>query len=120
MGYKVAQCYCPLPDESSGGSDDWAKGVANVKYVYGLELRPSDDDSRYGFILPATYIVPSGEETWAAVRVVADEVIGKYISGTDTDLDPGDSVDGLPSSSNSFVGALQKLWGWLSGAKRPR
>jgi hypothetical protein len=66
--------------ESSGGSDDWAKGVAGVKYVFGLELRPADDDSRYGFILPATYIVPSGEETWAAVKVVADRV-DKYGNG---------------------------------------
>jgi len=40
---------------SSGGSEDWAKGVANIKYSYCFELRPSQDgkDSAYGFALPA-------------------------------------------------------------------
>lgn len=30
-------------DPSAGGSDDWAKAKAKVKYVYLLELRPGED-----------------------------------------------------------------------------
>ncbi len=37
-------------DVATGGSDDWAKGVAGIKYSYTLELR---DEGRYGFELPA-------------------------------------------------------------------
>lgn len=29
-------------DPSSGGSDDWAKSKAGVKFVYLLELRPGE------------------------------------------------------------------------------
>lgn len=52
---------------AAGGSDDWAKGVANIKYAYTIELR---DTGRYGFILPAQYIVTSGKEALAAFRVI--------------------------------------------------
>ena len=38
----------------------------------GVELR---DTGRYGFILPADQIVPSGEETWAAVTTLATYII---------------------------------------------
>jgi hypothetical protein len=31
-------CFFVL-DESAGGSDDWAKGVGQIKYVYTVELR---------------------------------------------------------------------------------
>ena len=31
-----------LLDPASGGSEDWAKGKANVKYSYLLELRPEE------------------------------------------------------------------------------
>ena len=35
----------------AGVSDDWAKGTANIKYAYTLELAPGDSgvDSQYGF-----------------------------------------------------------------------
>lgn len=53
---------------ASGGSDDWAKGVAKMKYAYTVELR---DTGRHGFILPASYIDPTAREALAAVRVFA-------------------------------------------------
>jgi len=44
-----------------------------------MELRPDQRDiNGYGFILPPNQIVPSGEETWAAMNVVADEVIRQF------------------------------------------
>jgi len=44
----------------AGGSIDWTYAVLGVKYSYALELR---DTGRYGFLLPANQIKPSGEET---------------------------------------------------------
>ena len=55
-----------------GGSDDWAKGVAHIPFTYTIELR---DRGRYGFVVPASYIVPTGQEALAVVKVVADEVV---------------------------------------------
>ncbi|KAL6429927.1 hypothetical protein ACFW04_007640 [Cataglyphis niger] len=54
---------------ASGGSDDWAKALLKLKYTYTIELR---DTGRYGFILPARYIVPTAKEALAAVEIVAE------------------------------------------------
>ena len=54
-----------------GSSVDFAYGVANVTYPYGVELRDTGD---YGFLLPPTEIIPNGEEMFAAVKTM-----GKYI-----------------------------------------
>ncbi|XP_015784758.1 carboxypeptidase B isoform X2 [Tetranychus urticae] len=54
---------------AAGGADDWAKGTANIKYAYTVELR---DDGRYGFVLPSRYIIPTGQETWTALKAFAD------------------------------------------------
>ena len=58
----------------SGGSKDWAFGVAGIPYSYGMELR---DTGRYGFLLPPEQIIPTAEETWAfhqnAARMIIDE-----------------------------------------------
>ncbi|XP_034178423.2 carboxypeptidase B-like isoform X1 [Osmia lignaria lignaria] len=53
---------------TSGSSDDWAKGVAGIKYAYTLELR---DRGTYGFLLPASQIVPTAREIWAGIRMIA-------------------------------------------------
>ncbi|XP_065057181.1 carboxypeptidase B-like [Rhopilema esculentum] len=54
----------------SGGSIDWTYGVLGVKYSYALELR---DKGQYGFILPASQIIPTGEETFKALLAAAKE-----------------------------------------------
>ncbi|CAD5209555.1 unnamed protein product [Bursaphelenchus xylophilus] len=59
---------------ASGGSEDWAKQYANVKYVYLLELRP-DEKNWDGFILDEQQLIPTALETWAGVKVVADAII---------------------------------------------
>ncbi|XP_075211068.1 carboxypeptidase B-like isoform X2 [Lycorma delicatula] len=56
---------------ASGGADDWAKGVAGIKYSYTIELR---DNGRYGFVLPAQFIEPCGKESLGAIKVIAEEV----------------------------------------------
>ncbi|KAK8782959.1 hypothetical protein V5799_015700, partial [Amblyomma americanum] len=63
---------------ASGGSDDWALGEAQIPYAYTVELR---DTGRHGFTLPRDQIVPTGEETWAAIRALLLEIASKAAEG---------------------------------------
>ena len=54
-----------------GGADDWAKGVAKIKYTYTIELR---DQGRYGFLLPAQFISPTAKEAFAAIKTISNEI----------------------------------------------
>jgi carboxypeptidase A2 len=49
---------------ANGGSLDWAKAVAGVKYTYAPELRPATAGEG-GFVIPPSNINPSGEEIFA-------------------------------------------------------
>ncbi|XP_071538310.1 carboxypeptidase B-like [Panulirus ornatus] len=60
---------------AAGGSDDWAKGEANVKYSYTIELR---DTGEYGFLLPPEQIIPTGEENLEGLKVVANFIKDTY------------------------------------------
>lgn len=59
-------------DAAMGGSYDWAKGVAGIKYSYTLELR---DTGTFGFLLPHSQIIPTGRETWAGIKTIAQEIL---------------------------------------------
>lgn len=63
---------CRIIYQASGGSLDWTYDKGNVKYSYAVELR---DTGRYGFMLPADQIVPSGKETLAAVVALNQFII---------------------------------------------
>ncbi|XP_037959012.1 zinc carboxypeptidase A 1-like [Teleopsis dalmanni] len=52
---------------TSGTSVDWAYGVAEIKYAYAFELRPSSKNYWTGFRLPANQIIPTSEETLDAL-----------------------------------------------------
>lgn len=56
---------------AAGGSDDWAHGAAEIKYAYTFELR---DKGSYGFLLPARFIKPTGEETVDALVAMLTEI----------------------------------------------
>ncbi|KAF9997593.1 Carboxypeptidase A4 [Entomortierella chlamydospora] len=60
---------CDVIYQASGGSIDWTYAEGKVKYSYGVELR---DTGRYGFLLPESEILPSSEETTAAVVYLAN------------------------------------------------
>lgn len=45
---------------AAGGSDDYAHGVAGIRFAYTIEL---PDQGRRGFILPPSEIIPVGQET---------------------------------------------------------
>jgi len=53
--------------ETSGTSQDWAKGSGIFRYSYTFELR---DTGTYGFQLPASQIKPTGLETWTGVQAL--------------------------------------------------
>ena len=57
-------------DSVAGGSIDWTYGILGVRYSYALELR---DKGQYGFLLPASQIIPTGEETFKALLAAAKE-----------------------------------------------
>jgi len=57
---------------ASGSSADYTYGTAKVLYSYGVELR---DTGEYGFLLPPAQIVPSGVETYAAIKVWAQAAL---------------------------------------------
>lgn len=54
--------------QASGSSADYAYGACGILFAGGVELR--DTGSR-GFVLPESEIIPSGEETYAAVKAWA-------------------------------------------------
>ncbi|NXX21420.1 CBPA1 Carboxypeptidase, partial [Podargus strigoides] len=51
--------------KASGGTIDWTY----IKYSFTFELR---DMGCYGFLLPATQIVPTAQETWLARKVIME------------------------------------------------
>ncbi|KAJ3662739.1 hypothetical protein Zmor_007070 [Zophobas morio] len=55
---------------ASGGSMDWVKGTFGTPITYTYELR---DTGRYGFILPANQIIPSGQETLDSLVTILQE-----------------------------------------------
>jgi hypothetical protein len=54
-----------ISDLSSGTSVDWAYEKANISLSYIYELRPKKP-CLYNFIVPTSYIVPTGEEIFAS------------------------------------------------------
>ncbi|KAL5022587.1 hypothetical protein ScPMuIL_001742 [Solemya velum] len=59
---------------AAGGTDDYAKGQCGIKYAYTVELR---DRGHFAFILPQEQIVPTADETWTALKTLADSIIRK-------------------------------------------
>ncbi|XP_007953580.1 carboxypeptidase A1 [Orycteropus afer afer] len=54
--------------QASGSTIDWTYNQG-IKYSFTFELR---DTGRYGFLLPASQIVPTASETWLALQVIMD------------------------------------------------
>jgi hypothetical protein len=60
----------------SGGSEDWAEGVAKIKYAFCLELRPGQTgtDSFYGFSLPENRAPLVGAETYHGIKAFVKSI----------------------------------------------
>lgn len=68
--YKVGSIYDAIY-AASGGSIDWVRGVLDTPYTYVWELR---DTGRYGFLLPASQIIDTAEETFNSAAVILRHV----------------------------------------------
>ncbi|CAB3980438.1 carboxypeptidase B-like, partial [Paramuricea clavata] len=51
--------------EASGSAKDWVYGSMGVKYAFVFELR---DRGKHGFVLPKEQIIPTADETFAALH----------------------------------------------------
>ena len=69
QSYRVGQA-SQLLYSAAGGSDDWAKAGAGIKYSYTFELR---DTGRYGFLVPPQQIEGTCQEIVAAVTTMIKE-----------------------------------------------
>lgn len=56
---------------ASGGSDDWAKGGAGIKYSFTVEL---PDTGTHGFILPARFIQGVGREAVTCLETMVNNI----------------------------------------------
>lgn len=65
--------------QASGSSADYAYGACNILFAGGVELR---DTGSHGFILPESEIIPSGEETYAAIKAWAKYAMAHDPSGS--------------------------------------
>ncbi|XP_072506645.1 carboxypeptidase A2 [Notamacropus eugenii] len=61
---------CSVIYQASGGSIDWSYDYG-IKYSFAFELR---DTGRYGFLLPASQILPTAEETWKGLKKILEHV----------------------------------------------
>merc|ERR1712232_552408 len=74
--------------QASGSSCDYAYGACNILFSYGAELR---DTGAHGFVLPASEIIPSGEETFAATKALS-----KYMIAHDPSPSPSPAPSPMP------------------------
>ena len=58
---------CTTIYPTTGDSVDYNYGALGIKYSFTVELR---DTGRYGFILPASQIKPSGEEAYDGFKAL--------------------------------------------------
>ncbi|XP_040199272.1 carboxypeptidase A2-like isoform X3 [Rana temporaria] len=56
--------------QASGGSIDWSYDIG-IKYSFAFELR---DQRRYGFLLPASQILPTAQETYLALKKILEHI----------------------------------------------
>lgn len=56
---------------AAGSSPDWVYEHLGIKYSFLVELR---DRGRKGFLLPPSHIIPTGEELFEALKVIAHDI----------------------------------------------
>lgn len=92
-------------DPFSGGSPDWARGVAGIKYPFLIELR---DRGVYGFLLPIVEIIPTAEECWAGIQVVIRKLIELHATQQTTDQS-GKHTTGVHQMSDVFMSTEENV-----------
>jgi len=66
--FKMVQLLRSFMKQVDGSSADYAYGACGIPFAGSVELR---DTGSYGFVLPESEIIPSGEETYAAAKAWA-------------------------------------------------
>ena len=59
-------------DLAGGVTSDYYYDTEGILHSYILELR---DRGNWGFSLPANQIIPTAQETWNGIKVMADEIM---------------------------------------------
>ncbi|XP_033628034.1 carboxypeptidase B-like [Asterias rubens] len=59
--------------KAAGNSADYTHGVLGVPFCYAIELPDTGD---HGFLLPPRYIIPVGQETLEAIKVIGQAGLG--------------------------------------------
>lgn len=98
----LSYCYVAavslFTDTYAGGSPDWAKGVARIKYSYTSELRPSHF-LNYGFALPVDQALATGQEVFNGIKVIAEHLIQEAELLKTTGAPPPTSVTSQESAN---------------------
>ncbi|KAF8464869.1 hypothetical protein BDZ91DRAFT_243674 [Kalaharituber pfeilii] len=62
---------CTTIYQATGSSVDYSYDVSKIKYSFTTELR---DTGAYGFVLPASQIMPTAVESWAGLKYLLDNM----------------------------------------------
>nr|CAD2151004.1 unnamed protein product [Meloidogyne enterolobii] len=85
--------------EASGSSHDYAKGVLNIPFSFLVELRPQNTLHSTGFLLPEAEIMDTADETWEAIKIVADKMLERYAPLPPIETSRGRNLMGITSST---------------------
>lgn len=91
----------PAADQASGGSIDWSYNQG-IKYSFTFELR---DTGRYGFLLPASQIIPTAQETWLGVLTIMEHTVNNLYWPSPPAL--------FSSSSSALPRQPNKVWEYM-------
>lgn len=98
---------------AAGGSDDYAKGAANVSVSYTLELPPISPTP--GFLLPEPEIAQVIKNTWAGLKVLAQRLYSR--------LEQAVPVNPIAAGSTAlnapFLSSLQTVCDWRTDTILP-